>query len=79
MMVSKTLGALEIDWQYKLNELAEPPTMTDKGMKVKLKEAKGKTLGIFGKSTQGKLVTFADRSIGETIAEKAKEAFERDQ
>jgi len=79
MMVSKTLGALEIDWQYRWSELAEAPRMTDKGLRLKLKEPKKKTMGIFGSGNQGKVVTFVDRAAGEMIEAHAKEAFERDQ
>lgn len=79
MMVSKTLGALEVDWHYRWSELAEAPKMYEKGLKVKLKEPKKKTLGVFGSGSQGKVITFADRNIGEVIAAQAKEAFERDQ
>jgi len=78
MMVSKTLGAMEIDWQYPWCELIEAPSMVEKGLKVKLKEPKKKLLGL-STGSQGKVVIFADRSLGEKIAERAKEAFERDQ
>lgn len=37
MMVSKTLGALEVDWEYRWRDLAEAPKMTEQGLKVKLK------------------------------------------
>lgn len=69
MVVSKNdlFGNMEVDWSYTWPELDGPPVSATDGLKVKLKEPKKKTLGIFGKSSGGKIVHFVDEQLGKVI------------
>ncbi|XP_054711435.1 intermembrane lipid transfer protein Vps13-like [Uloborus diversus] len=62
-------------WEYRFEEIKEPPAVTDKGLRIMLKEPQKK--GIFSKSVAGKLVHIVDPVTCKWIADKITEALRK--
>ncbi|GIY23535.1 vacuolar protein sorting-associated protein 13 [Caerostris darwini] len=62
-------------WEYRFEELKEPPQATDKGLRIMLQTPHRK--GIFSKSVAGKLVHITDPEVCKWIADKILEAMRK--
>ncbi|CAL1260767.1 unnamed protein product [Larinioides sclopetarius] len=62
-------------WEYRFEELKEPPTVTEKGLRIMLQTPHRK--GLFSKSVAGKLVHITDMEVSKWIADKITDAMRK--
>ncbi|GFT91712.1 vacuolar protein sorting-associated protein 13 [Nephila pilipes] len=62
-------------WEYRFEELKEPPQATEKGLRIMLQTPHRK--GIFSKSVAGKLVHITDPEVCKWIADKITDAMRK--
>ncbi|XP_055946551.1 intermembrane lipid transfer protein Vps13-like isoform X4 [Argiope bruennichi] len=62
-------------WEYRFEELKEPPTATEKGLRIMLQTPHRK--GMFSKSVAGKLVHITDIEVCKWVADKITDAMKK--
>ncbi|CAN7983358.1 unnamed protein product [Ixodes hexagonus] len=75
IMRGDVFGQWNTEWSYSWDEVKEPPTLTDKGIKILLKEPKKKAL--FGTKETGKIIHIKDPAQAKHLAQKIEEAMKK--
>lgn len=68
-------GQWNTEWTYSWDEVKAPPTLTEKGIKILLKEPKKKAL--FGTKETGKLIHIKDLAQAKHLAQKIEESMKK--
>lgn len=68
-------GQWNTEWTYSWDEVKAPPTLTEKGIKILLKEPKKKAF--FGAKETGKLIHIKDLAQAKHLAQKIEEAMKK--
>lgn len=70
-------GQWNVEWHYRWNELKDVPCITDKGLRIMLKEPHKKKLNIFGGKVAGKIVHIKDKKNIMWIVAKIEETMKK--
>lgn len=68
-------GSWNTVWEYRYEDIKEPPEVTEKGLKIML--AAPQKRGLFSKSVAGKMVYITDITLCQWVAEKITEAMKK--
>lgn len=71
----EVFGQWNTEWSYSWDEVKEPPTLMDKGIKILLKEPKKKAL--FGNKETGKIIHIMDPAQAKYLVQKIEESMKK--